>query len=239
MQAFSKDNKGIKYLLTVIDVFSKFFWIVPLKRKTGKEVAHAFSRILKERRPCKARVDRGKEFYNKDVHKLLELYSTENEEKSCAIQRFNRTIKEKIFKYFSANNTRKYIDILDLLVDQYNNTIHSSIKMTPIEASHEVNENKIWRNLFPEFCRTFLTPKFSIGDNVRITKKKKTFDKGYTQRWTEEVFTISKIQLTIPVTYKITDYNGEVIEGSFYEEELQKNFTKHVSYREDIKEKRR
>ena len=79
-------------------------------------------------------VDKGKEFYNKDVKKLVSLYSTENEEKSCVIERFNRTIKEKMFKYFSANNTRKYIDVLELLVDQYNNTIHSSIKMTPIEA---------------------------------------------------------------------------------------------------------
>ena len=127
-----------------------------------------------------------------------------------------------MFKYFSANNTRKYIDVLDLLVDQYNNTIHSSIKMTPIEASCEVNENKVWRNLYPEFGGKTLTPKFSIGDNARITKKKKIFDKGYTQRWTEEVFTISNIQLTIPVTYKITDYNGEEIQGSFYEDELQK-----------------
>ena len=71
-----------------------------------------------------------------------------------------------------------------------------------------------------------MTPKFSIGDNVRITKKTKTFDKGYAKRWTEEVFTISKIQLTIPVTYKITDYNGEVIQGSFYEEELHKTSQK-------------
>ena len=67
-----------------------------------------------------------------------------------------------------------------------------------------------------------LTPKFSIGDHVRITKKKKIFDKGYTQIWTEDVFTISKMQLTIPVTYKITDYNEEEIQGSFYERELQK-----------------
>ena len=94
------------------------------------------------------------------------------------IERFNRTIKEKMFKYFSANNTREYIDVLELLVDQYNNTIHSSIKMTPIEASCEVNENKVWRNLFPEFCRTFLTSKFSIGDNVRITKKRKHLTKA-------------------------------------------------------------
>ena len=72
-------------------------------------------------------IDSGREFYNKDVQKLFELYSTENEEKSCVIERFNRTTNEKMFKYFSANNTRKYVDILDLLVEQYNNTIHSSI----------------------------------------------------------------------------------------------------------------
>ena len=79
MQAFSKDNNGIKYLLIVIDIFSKFVWIISRKRKTGQEVANAFSRILKERRPSKTWVDRGREFYNKDVQNLIELYSTENE----------------------------------------------------------------------------------------------------------------------------------------------------------------
>ena len=138
------------------------------------------------------------------------------------IERFNRTIKEKMFKYFSANNTRIFVDILDLLVDQYNNAIHSLIKMTPKEASREENENKVWRYLYPEFGGKTLAPKFSIDDHVRITKEKKTFDKGYTQRWTEEIFKISKIQLKIPVTYKITDYNGEEIQGSFYEQELLK-----------------
>ena len=125
------------------------------------------------------------------------------------IERFNRTIKEKMFKYFSANNTRKHVDVLNLLVIQYNNTIHSSIKMTPNEASRKGNENKAWRNLYPEFGGKTLIPKFLFGDNVRITKKKNVFDKGYTQRWTEEVFKISKIELTISVTYKITDYSGE------------------------------
>ena len=86
--------------------------------------------------------------------------------------------------------------------------------MTPNEASRKENENKVWRNLYPELGGKILSPKFSIGDNVRITKKKEIFDKGYTERWTEEVFKISKIQLTIPVTYKITDYNGEEIQGS-------------------------
>ena len=99
---------------------------------------------------------------------------------------------------------------------------HSSIKITPKETSRKENENKVWRNVYPELGGKTMTPKFSICDNVRITKKKKTFDKGYTQRWMEDVFKFSKIQLTIPVTYKINDYNEEKIQGSFYEQELQK-----------------
>ena len=99
------------------------------------------------------------------------------------IEIFNRTIKKNCFKYFSAaNNARKYVDVLDLLVDQYNNTIHSSIHMSPKEASRKENENKVWKNLYPEFGGKILAPKFLIGDNVRITKKKNVFDKGYTQR---------------------------------------------------------
>ena len=120
------------------------------KRKTGQEVAKAFSWILKERRPSKIWVDKCWEFYNKDVQKLVELDSRENEEQSCVIERFNRTIKEKMFKYFSANNTRKHVDVLDLLVDQYNNAIHSSIKMSSKEASRKKNENRVWRNLYPK-----------------------------------------------------------------------------------------
>ena len=94
-------------------------------------------------------VDKGRELYNKDVQKLVELYSTENEEKSCVTERLNRTLKEKMFQYFSANK-RKFVDVLDLLVDQYNNTILSSIKMTPKETSRKENENKVWTNLYRE-----------------------------------------------------------------------------------------
>ena len=100
MHAISKDNNWIKYLLTVIDIFSKFVWIIPLKLKTGQEVANKFSRILKERRSGKTWVDRGRESYNKDVQKLVELYSTENEEKSSVIERFNRTIKKNNVSVF-------------------------------------------------------------------------------------------------------------------------------------------
>jgi len=194
--------------------------MIPLKSKTGEEVASALKKIFKERKPDKLWVDKGKEFYNKNVQKLVNLYSTENEEKSSVVERWNRTMKEKMFKYFSANSTRKYIDILDELVEDYNNTVHSSIKMTPVEASKEENENKVWRTLYDPPERN--TPKFSVGDKVRISRKKGIFEKGYTPKWTEEIFTISKIQYTDPITYKITDYNGEEIKGSFYERELQK-----------------
>ena len=207
----------------VIDVFSKYGWIVPLKSKTGVDVANAINKIFEERRCMKMWTDKGKEFYNKHVKALgVQLYSTENEEKSSVVERWNRTMKEKMFKYFSANNTKKYIDILDEMVNNYNNTKHSSIKMTPVEASDKKNKNRVWMNLNGKARTNPVEPKFSVGDEVRITKKKSNFEKGYTPRWTEEVFTVSQIQYTDPPTYKISDHHGEEIQGTFYEQEMQK-----------------
>ena len=223
MQVFAKFNRGIKYLLAVIDVFSKYGWLIPLKDKTEKSVASALKTIFKERKPEKMWVDKGKEFYNKGVKDLIELYSTENEEKSSVVERWIRTMKEKMWKNFSAKSTNVYIDVLPNLVKQYNNTKHSSIKMTPVKASKKENELRVWRNLYPEHPEIHdVKPQFSVGDKVRISKKKKTFEKGYTTRWTEEIFTIIEVKLTSPVTYKIADLNREEIKGTFYEPELQK-----------------
>ena len=188
--------------------------------------------MISNRKPDKIWVDKGKEFYNKDVKSLdVQIYSTENEEKSSVIERWNRTIKDRMFKYFSANSTRRYIDILDELVSRYNNTKHSTIKMTPVQASDKKNENRVWMNLYPNFTQPEepVKPKYSVDDRVRIMVKKKTFEKGYTPRWTEEVFTISQVQYTEPPTYKIKDYSGNEIQGTFYEQELQK--TKQEIYR--------
>ena len=143
MQAFSKFNRGIKYLLAVIDVFSKYGWLIPLKDKTGKSVASALKTIFKERKPEKMWVDKGKEFYNKDVQDLIELYSTENEEKSSVVERWIRTMKEKMWKYFTANSTNVYMNASSDLVREYNNTRHSSIKMTPVNASKKENELRV------------------------------------------------------------------------------------------------
>jgi len=106
--------------------------------------------VFNERKPEKLWVDKGKEFYNKDVQKLITIYSTENEEKSSVIERWNRTIKERMYKYFSANATKRYIDILEGLVNRYSNAKHSSIKMTPIEVSKKSNELQldVFRNLY-------------------------------------------------------------------------------------------
>ena len=180
MQAFSKFNRGVKYLLAVIDIFFKYGWLIPLKDKTGKSVASALKTIFEERKPEKMWVE-GKEFYNKDVKDLIELYSTENEKKSNVVERWIRTMKEKMWKYFTANSTNVYLNQLSGLVKEYNNTRHSSIKMTPTNASKKENELTVWRNLYPEHLEIRdINPKFSVGDKVRISKKKKTFEKGYT-----------------------------------------------------------
>ena len=168
-------------------------------------------------------VDKGKEFYNKYVKDLIELYSTENEEKSSVVERWIMTMKEKMWKYFSANSTNVYINVLPDLIREYKNTRHSSIKMTPTKACKKENELRVWRNLYPNHLDIKdIKPKFSVGDKVRISKKKKTFEKGYTTRWTEKIFTIIEVKRTSPVTYGIADLNGEEITGTFYEPELQK-----------------
>ena len=223
MQTFSKLNCGVKYLPAVIDIFSKYDWLIPLKDKTGKSVASALETIFKEKKAEKMSVDKGKEFYNKDVKDSIKFYSTENEEKSSVVERWIRTMKEKMWKYFSANFTNVYMDALPDLVREYNNTRHSSIKMTPVNASKKENELRVWRNLYPDHLEIKdIKPEFSVRDKVRISKEKKTFEKGYTTRWTEEIFTIVEVKRTSPVTYRIANLNGEEITGTFYEPELQK-----------------
>ena len=183
----------------------------------------ALKTIFEERKPEKMWVDKGKEFYNKDVKDLVTLYSTENEEKASVVERWIRTMKEKMWKYFTDKSTNVYINVLPDLVKEYNNTKYSSIKMTLVQASKKENELTVWRNLYPEHLEIHvINPKFSVGDKVRIIKKKTTFEKGYTTRWTEEIFTIVEVKRTSPVTNKIADLNGEEIQSTFYEPELQK-----------------
>ena len=213
----------------VLDVFSKYGWIVPLKDKKDETVTEAFKTIFKEgRKPQYLWTDKGKGYYKKHMKDLLDknkitLNSTENEEKSSVCERWNRTIKTRKWKQFTVQGNTQYLDILPKLVKEYNNTKHSSIKMTPLEASKKKNEGAVYFNLYGDMVQLSSKPKFKIGDKVRISKyKRKVFDKGYTPNRTEEVFIVDKIQYTYPITYKLKVLNDEELRGSFYEPELLK-----------------
>ena len=172
-----------------------------MKDKKTESVSSAFDLIFKKskRKPETLWTDKGSEFISKHFKDFLKrhnitLYHTQNEERSNVVERWNRIMKNKMWKMFSANNNTVYWDRLDKLVDDYNNRKHSSIKMSPTEASKKENEKQV----------------FAV------------FDKGYTPNWTEEVFVIDKVNSTKPVTYNVVDLLGEKVEGSFYEKELQK-----------------
>ena len=221
MQSLGKYNKGIKYLLCAIDLFNKYAWVIPIKDKKGVSVIDAFQKILKEsnRKPNKIWVDKGSERYNNSFKKWLEdndieMYLIYNEGKSVIAEKFIRTLKNKIFKHMTAISKNIYFDVLDDIVNKYNNTVHRTIKMksidikdnTYIDSKKEVNDKD---------------PKFKVGDHVTISKYKNIFAKGYTTNWSEEVFAIKKVKNTVPWTYVINDINGEEITGTFYEKELQ------------------
>ena len=167
--------------------------------------------------------DKGSEFISKHFKDFLKknsiiLYHTQNEEKSSVVERWNKTMKNKMWKMFSANNNTVYWDKFYKLVDDYNNRKHSSIKMSPTEESLKENEKQVFANLYGDLIYLkSKNPKFSIGDKVRISKyKRRVFDKGYTPNWTEEVFVVDDVMLTKTVTYHVVDLLGEKVEGSFY-----------------------
>ena len=223
-----KFNNGTKYILTVIDVFSKYAWAVPLPSKEGKHVAEALRTIMKRRTPRLLWVDKGTEFYNRTFQKFLrehdiEMYSTNNEGKAVVVERFNRTLKNWMWKYFSEHNTSKYIDVLDDLLESYNNRKHRTVKMTPTQASQKSNEARVYENTYGDkkLMSDVGTAKFHVGDKVRIVKLKRHFEKGYTPNFTEEIFEVDNIHPTNPLTYSIKDLADDPIQGSFYEQELQ------------------
>ena len=226
MQKFAKLNKGYRYLLTCIDIFSKFSWVIPLKDKRGITIKNALQKIFNKRKPKFLWTDRGKEFYNKQVQDLLnenniKLYSTNNSEiKSAVIERFNRTFKNMMYKKFTENNNTIFYNILDELVNNYNNKYHSTIKMTPIEGSKKVNGKKI-KNIY-NFEKTKKLGKFKIGDRVRLSLEKNIFEKGYDTNWTQEIFEIYDIKYSNVPYYYLKDLNNEKLQGTFYEQELQK-----------------
>ena len=228
MQHYSKQNRGYRYILCVIDIFSRYAYTRPLKDKTGPEVANALKDIFdtNQIKPKRLQTDQGKEFYNQYVQQLLdsyniELFSVYSEKKAAIVERFQRTLQEKLFRAFTYHGNYYWLELLPQLTDSYNQSYHRSIKMTPKDVT-EKNETKVWLNQYAQVGKN-PKPKFNIGDRVRIPKHKTIFTKGYVEKWTDEIFTIHAINTKYkPELYTLKDDSNEIIKGSFYKQELQK-----------------
>ncbi len=227
LSSLSRYNKGYKYLLVCIDILSKYAFVIPLKTKKGTEIVSAFKTIFaSNRKPRTLQTDKGTEFLNKHFQNFLKeqgvrFFTTGNETKASVVERLNRTLKNKMYRYFTHRSTLKYIDILPQLVQSYNNSYHSSIKRAP-SSVHSGNEREVWEVLYNDNIKTDYKFKFKIGDQVRISKSKRKFEKGYLPNFSDEIFTVYKRHMRYPPVYTLKDYNGELLQGTFYEAELQK-----------------
>ena len=242
MSEWKKDNDGEKYLLTVIDVFSRFAWARPMLTKSANDTFAAFIDIVDSsgRRPRKIWADQGSEFYNSTFKKWMKvngklvegktvpvvMYSTFGESKSVIIERFNKTLKTKMWYYFTEANTRRWVDELPRLISWYNKRVHSTLGMSPWEAGKAKNKAKVYKIHNPAHSDSGIKRKahYSIGDVVRISRIKGIFEKGYLPNFSREVFTVVEVQVPFspdePITYKLRDRFGEVLQGSFYDAEL-------------------
>jgi hypothetical protein len=224
-------NDSMAWMLNIVDVFSRFAWSIPLPNKSAAVVLNAFRSVIEQshRKPKKIWVDEGKEFYNKLMDAYIKKegiirYSTYGEHKSMFVERFNRTLKGRMWRRFTEENTRRWVDMLPSLMSDYNSSVHRSIKMTPIEASDVKNERSLMIDQTPGVVASTPTkpPKFKLGQWVRISREKGKFEKGYLPNWSREIFKVVSILNINPRVYGLLDRSGEPIKGSFYEQNLKK-----------------
>lgn len=226
VQKLARHNDGKKYILTAVDVLSKYAYAIPIQNKTGKVVLKALKIMMRDKQPRFIHADQGVEFINSDVKRWLNtkgirIFHTGNREiKSACVERFNRTLMERVYRYFTAARTLRYVDVLGDIVDSYNNSYHNAIKRAPVSVNSE-NLEDVWQNLYP-LKTQHQPPRFSVGDRVKISILSDWFKKAYKGNWTLEFFTIKEVINTNPPTYKLLEDNGAQLKGSFYGYELQK-----------------
>jgi L-rhamnose mutarotase len=239
MIPYARVNKNYKYILTCIDVFTRFARAIPLKTKSANDVMMALdNELLRQQQPIKIQTDLGKEFYNKQVAQLLKSkgikhYTVHSQFKAALVERFNRTLRDKLKRYFTHQGTKIWYDILPKIIETYNATAHSGIfDMRPIDINKE-NEMQIWLMQHSSSKPSKAKPKLKINDYVRISRiSASPFVKNFDQNWSEEVFQISEIDTRAnPTMYGIKDVENNRIEGKFYEPELQKLAKKPEIYR--------
>jgi transposase InsO family protein len=227
LDSLANKNKGHHFILTAIDILSRYAWARPMKNKTPEETIKALESIFitDGRTPKYLQTDQGKEFENRKVAAFLKKYGVEqfsvkSPVKAAMVERFNRTLKTRMWRYFTHKGTQVWLDVLPKLVDGYNHSIHRSIKCAPADVNHE-NASEVWLHQFGNNKKPKRS-KFKIGDVVRISKQKAVFDKGYIKNFSEEVFVINSVNMKVhPVMYQLRDLKGEILEGKFYNEELQ------------------
>jgi hypothetical protein len=222
-------NKGYTFLLNVIDCFSKYAWSVPIHKKDAPNMLAAFKTLLTQsapRKPQRLQTDKGTEFLNKSVQDLLRdngisHFTTENATKASMVERFNRTLKTKMWRYFTANKTKRYIDVLPQLMNAYNHSMHRTIGMRPVDVS-EANELDIWRRVYVPKLSSDTKVKHKPNEPVRILSQKGVFKKGYKPNWSSEVFQV-KGDVTAPKrVYKVAGlFDNDPLRGTFYPEELE------------------
>lgn len=230
MDKLSKYNKGYKYYLAVIDTFSKFGYAEPLKTKNMDEVAKAFEKILKANAstnatPKNLSTDQGSEFFNRVFKGLMEKYKinhyhTFTDKKAAIVERWNRTVKGRLYRKFTERNSLNWIEILQDVINEYNNKKHSTIGMAPVDVND--SNSDLIRVKLTVSKTSIAKPRFKIGEWVRISKYKNIFEKGYLTNWTEELFKVVKIRNTVPIVYELEDELGEPVKGTFYELEMLK-----------------
>ena len=226
-------NDKHTFILTVIDVFSKIGYARALRNKEGRSIVNAFKDILRNnggKKPISIQTDKGKEFRNKLIQKWAEmegikLFTSEDDQmKAQIVERWNRTLKNKMYRLFEHKNQPEWISSLQDLVYGYNNTYHTTIQMTPAQVNTQ-NEDVVFFRLYPP--PTVLrargsTAGLAVGDHVRLLNPFSVFKKGYARQWTNEVFKIRLRNLTGSFAlYKVEDLHGEHVEGFFYRSELQ------------------
>ncbi|KAF4524513.1 hypothetical protein B566_EDAN011524 [Ephemera danica] len=211
-------------------VFSKYLWARCLKDKSAVSVRDALKDIFESsnREPITIQSDKGRELINKVVQKYLEerkirIYSTENSDvKASVAERVIRTLKSKMYKYFTYAGHQRYIEVLSDLVHAYNDSSHRTIGMPPSKVD-DSKVKEVWEPMFGKIpnlknCGSEL----KVGDYVRISKTKRTFEKGYEGNWSKEIFKIKRILQRTPMMYELNDYNNDPILGRFYRKEIQR-----------------
>lgn len=227
----SKDNENYKYILIVCDTFTRKCWARPLVDKTTKRVLAEFKAIAKQTGTfSRLMTDAGTEFVSgkfKEFLKDKRIKFVRGNPHAPHVERLNRTIQTRLFRYMTAHETNKWVHVLKDVIATYNATYHRIIKMSPNEAELEKNQDKLIHNLTLYYERAInkkKSPKFAVGDIVSVQKLRGVFAKGYTQTFTDELFKVREVHTSLPIPmYSLWDYNGEEqIEGRFYENEMQR-----------------